>query len=119
MTHVSGRPRFALSVHFFVPCQTDKQHFSPFSWNNLLSKIKSHSLIPLLWDISLSDISLWDISLDISPVDGLRTFRLSDRPHHSTLLISKSFIYHLSGFVRRFRAVIFAQNSSWNYSSEN
>ena len=46
----SGRPRVVLNTHFFVSCQIDlenKQHFSLFSGNNPLSKIKFHSLIPL------------------------------------------------------------------------
>ena len=46
----SGRPRVILNMHFFVSCQIDvdnKQHFSSLSWNNPLSKINFHSLIPL------------------------------------------------------------------------
>ena len=46
----SGRLRFVFNIHFFVSCQIDvenKQHFSPLSQNNSLSKIKFHSLISL------------------------------------------------------------------------
>ena len=39
--------------------------------------------------------------------------RLEDRPRHATLLISRSFIYNLSGFLKRFRAAIFPQTSFW------
>ena len=46
----SGRPRAVSNMHFFVSCLiavVNKQLFSPVSWNNLLSKINFHSLIPL------------------------------------------------------------------------
>ena len=51
----SRRPRAVDNMHFFVFCQTDvvnKQLFSLLSWNNPLSKIKSHSLIPLKRNLS-------------------------------------------------------------------
>ena len=39
-------------------------------------------------------------------------FKCVPKPRHVTLLINKSFIYHLLDFVKRYRAAIFSQTSS-------